>query len=727
MKRRASIAAATILTALAGIGLPATVSFAQQSGGVDQMRVAAERAEAERAASRVASMYREGIEAREGLRNSELEEAWAELDEHLLAANEAEQAGEIRKRDAELSESLRLVVEIDVLLGDDRRTELEADERYYTLVDRASDAARNAENRGDWILSNELFVRLSALYEGERRFDDEVDRLNARLAMVRLYAPERLWELNNERRVLGGDGELPAYNPFGDTYQEKLEPIRSDMIMRALQNAAYRHIDNGDMRGMLTSGIESLETFATTRDLQRVFTGMGDDRKLEGFLSGLRDMRGVLEDKRHATTAELGWAVESILRLNSDTINVPPQALLHEFGNGSLDELDRYTAVIWPDEIKRFERSTQGKFTGVGIQIEKDELFNVKVVTPLPGSPAQVAGIGAGDIITSVNGRSIVGFTLDQAVQVITGPEGTSVELGIERGDGDEKEGLAFDLKRTSIDLPTVKGWRKTGPEDDAWDWFVDREAGIGYLRLTSFSENTTRDFDRAIAKMRRAGLNGLVLDLRFNPGGLLDQAVSISNRWVDRGLIVKTEGAGGVVTQREFARRVPSSKSLQGVPTAVLINNGSASASEIVSGAIQAFAREGNIDAWLIGENTYGKGSVQNVFPLDPRGRAMMKLTTHYYKLRDDRLIHRKPGAERWGIAPDISVEMLPEQIVESLTIRRDADIFEIDKTGNVVENAERPDVQKLIDDGIDLQLQRALLTLHEARAGTMAAADQP
>jgi len=697
------------------------ITLAQQDGGMQAIRDAAAQSRATEQVDRVVTLYREGLEQREEKRSTGIEEAWAELDEHIAAADEAQAAGETQKRDVELSESLRVLNDLDVLKGEAGRPALEADPRFDAVVSRAEQAAREAEARGDWILANELYVRLDALFEDEGPYEAETDRLLRRLSMIRLYAPERLWELRNERRVLGGDDELPPHNPFGDSFEEKLQPIRSSMIVRALQNAAYRHIEGADMGAMVADGLSAVELFAETSDLREVFPGLADGGDRRAFLSELRALRREIEDKRSVTSADLASTVDRMLRLNRRTIDVMPQALLHEFGNGSMDDLDRYTAMIWPDEVKRFERSTQGRFTGVGIQIEMDDLFNVKVVTPLPGSPAQRAGIGAGDIITKVNGRSIVGFTLDQAVEVITGPEGTTVDLTVERGEGDEKRELSFELERRPIDLPTVKGWRKTGPGDGEWDWFIDRNAGIGYIRITNFAENTTSHFDAAVREMRDAGLNGLVLDLRFNPGGLLDQAVNIANRWVGSGLIVKTEGSGGVVTQREFAGRVPDARSLEDVPTAVLINEGSASASEIVSGSIQAYAREGRIDAWVIGENTFGKGSVQNVFPLDARGRAMMKLTTNYYKLRDDKLIHRREDAENWGIQPDLEVEMLPDQIIDALTLRRDADIFELDEEGRIIEDAERPDPDDLIEEGIDLQLQRAVLALHEARAGVV------
>ena len=181
------------------------ITLAQQDGGMQAIRDAAAQSRATEQVDRVVTLYREGLEQREEKRSTGIEEAWAELDEHIAAADEAQAAGETQKRDVELSESLRVLNDLDVLKGEAGRPALEADPRFDPIVSRAEQAAREAEARGDWILANELYVRLDALFEDEGPYEAETDRLLRRLSMIRLYAPERLWELRNERRVLGGD------------------------------------------------------------------------------------------------------------------------------------------------------------------------------------------------------------------------------------------------------------------------------------------------------------------------------------------------------------------------------------------------------------------------------------------------------------------------------------------------------------------------------------------
>jgi carboxyl-terminal processing protease len=675
-----------------------------------------------KAADRVrsaAERYEASLEKREADRAAKIAEVSAELDEHL---SKVDDAGSLIDRAVALADAMRSAVEMQVLSTDGDA--FMADVRISSLMRRAESTAREAEDASEWMLANELFARLNALLEEEDGFREDVNRLGQRLTMVRLYAPETFRELIAQHRERHGEDPPPPYNPYGDSYEEKLEPITARAVERAIQHAAFKHVDlagEGAMGAMLVSGLDAVETMVTTGELAEVLEGLRNQGAREEFLRFVRTQRGDLVDKientrRGVGLAELDRTISRLISVNGFTIRLSEQALLHEFGNGAMRALDDYSAIIWPDEIKRFQRNTRGEFVGVGIQIEMDDFQNIRVVTPLEGTPAQRAGIQTGDLIKKVDGHSTVGFTLDQAVEVITGPRNTEVTLTVERGEGNEKRSIDFTLDRKRIELPTVRGWHKVdaGDDADAWDWMLDDEAGIGYIRLTSFSNNTTSRFDEAVEIMRDKGLNALVLDLRFNPGGLLDEAVSISNRFIDDGVIVKTEDASGAVRSREFARRLPSSKSLADIPVVVLINEGSASASEIVSGAIQAEARSGDgLEATVIGRRSFGKGSVQNVFSLTADNSSMMKLTTQYYKVRGDKIIHRRPGASEWGIEPDIEVEMLPEQIIEAARIRRDADVLALDERGEVIDDPDRPHPDKLLDVGVDLQLQTALVVL--------------
>jgi carboxyl-terminal processing protease len=279
-------------------------------------------------------------------------------------------------------------------------------------------------------------------------------------------------------------------------------------------------------------------------------------------------------------------------------------------------------------------------------------------------------------------------------------------------------EDIEFPLKRAVIPLATVKGWKRNGPGENDWDWYIDRQDRIGYVRLLQFTDETTKELHKAIWAMKENGLNGMILDLRFNPGGLLTQAVSVANTFVEDGVIVSTKGTvPGEVHNAERGNTL-----LRSIPVVVLINEGSASASEIVSGAIRHYADKGVIDAMLIGERSFGKGSVQNVWPLS--ANTFMKLTTQYYYLPDGRTIHRKPGESIWGVDPHLTVQMLPEQVSEAIKIRQDADVLAPEgQAGQAAAGGAEaaPDPQKLLTDSIDLQLQTALVLL-QARAAAHA-----
>ena len=662
---------------------------------------------------RVVDRFETNLAKRDQSRAEKIDEASAKLDEKLAEG----------KGDIGLSEALTAAVEMQLLMNDDDA--FFADPRVTPLLDRAERAARAAEARADWLIANELFFRLSSIDDSNQKYKDDLDRLTKRLTMIRMYDPERLWELRNDRRLAEGEDPYPPYNRYGDDYREKLEGIDEMMIYRALQNAAIRYVerasnnrpDGVNLAQMLASGLDAVETMATTDDLYDVFTGLNNAERRQRFLASIDDIRQSVENAPHVGTLRMRTVIDDLLEANEQTVGVLKTALLHEFGNGALEKLDDYSAIIWPDELARFRRSTQGEFIGVGIQIQLDELQNIKVVTPLEGTPAQRAGIRSDDIIKKVDGFSTIGFTLDQAVEVITGPADTRVTLTIEREseEADEPESIDFTLVRKRIDLPTVKGWSKTGAGDRDWNWFVDE--GVGYVRLTGFTEKTTQDFDYAVRQMRNQGLDALVLDLRFNPGGLLDQAVQISNRFVDRGLIVRTEDADGMpASAPQLARPIDPARSLADIPVVVLINEGSASASEIVSGAIQSAAHQGKLQALVVGQRSFGKGSVQNVYPLSG-GQAAMKLTTQYYRIDSPRMIHKRPGATEWGIDPDLEIQMLPEQITESLLLRREADVLPLDENGAIIVDADRPDPDSLLEDGVDLQVETALVLLQSQR----------
>src|SRR5690606_32795425 len=198
----------------------------------------------------------------------------------------------------------------------------------------------------------------------------------------------------------------------------------------------------------------------------------------EAFLAQVSTEARRFNDRADAGQFELRRAVTNILQANSSTVNLPEEAVLQAFGDGAMLALDEFSSIIWPFDMEQFMRSTQGSFQGVGIQIQLDEAGNLKVVTPIEGTPAQRAGIKRGDIIRKVDDDSTLGVTLLQAVDRITGPAGSKVVLGVEREGHDDL--LEFTLVRAQIPIYTVKGWERSGAHESDWNWFIDPNAGIG-------------------------------------------------------------------------------------------------------------------------------------------------------------------------------------------------------------------------------------------------------
>ena len=333
--------------------------------------------------------------------------------------------------------------------------------------------------------------------------------------------------------------------------------------------------------------------------------------------------------------------------------DVDEAALIEAAIDGMLTSLDPHSSYLSPEDAADMRETTRGEFGGLGIEVTQEEGF-VKVVSPIDGTPAYEAGIEAGDFITGVDGESLLGLTLDEAVELMRGPVGSEIIITVVR-EGAEQP---FDVSiiRDTIKLTAVRSR-------------VEGETVV--LRVVTFSDQTYPSLEEQLAEqVAEAGgienVNGFVIDLRNNPGGLLNQAIAVSDAFLDAGEIVSTRGRLPSDGQRWNAREGDLA---EGLPIVVLINGGSASASEIVAGALQDHRR-----AIVIGTNSFGKGSVQTVMPL--RGDSAMRLTTARYYTPSGRSI------QSLGISPDIIVEQprrdpsVEEEAEEERATRSEADL---------------------------------------------------
>jgi carboxyl-terminal processing protease len=383
---------------------------------------------------------------------------------------------------------------------------------------------------------------------------------------------------------------------------------------------------------------------------------------------------------------------------------------------------DPYSNYIPPDEVDRFRTSVDAEFGGIGIQVtvENGQLI---VISPLVGTPAYRAGIQSGDRIIDIEGSVTRGITIDEAVKKLKGPAGKPVTFTFARPGGAAK---TVTVVREVVHVETVLG--DTRNADDSWKFLYDDKHGIAYIRMSGFSRDTAKELRKALAALTKENLRGLVLDLRFNPGGLLSSAIEVADLFVPKGNIVSTEGRN--VAKQSWDAKGPGT--FEGFPMVVLVNRFSASASEIVAGCLQDHKR-----AIVLGERTWGKGSVQNVIDLQD-GKSALKLTTATYVRPSGKNIHRLPGAKEtddWGVMPSDGYTLtLPDiELAQLAAVRRQRDVVPRHDKASGPRPPEPDDAaDEAIEIGlapntgfVDRQLEKALEYLRKEAAKTTTKSD--
>ncbi len=387
------------------------------------------------------------------------------------------------------------------------------------------------------------------------------------------------------------------------------------------------------------------------------------------------------QENRSETYRQLKLFGDVFERVRADYVEeVTDQKMIEAAIQGMLSALDPHSSYLNANSFRDMRVQTKGEFGGLGIEVTMENGL-VKVVSPIDDTPAYRAGIEAGDLITHLDSEPVMGLTLNDAVEKMRGPIKSDIKLTIRRPG---REPFDVTITRAVIKITSVRS---------------RTEGNIAYLRITTFNEQTSPGLEAAIKERKEdigEGLIGYVLDLRNNPGGLLDQAIEVSDAFLEQGEIVSTRGRDPDDAQRYNAR--PGDLA-EGLPVVVLINGGSASASEIVAGALQDHRR-----AIVLGTTSFGKGSVQTIIPLS--GSGAMRLTTARYYTPSGRSI------QGTGIDPDIVVEQVRIEKVETGPQRREADLRgALDNgNGNGAPEAEKKEPAKPATERQDFQLSRAL-----------------
>jgi len=627
--------------------------------------------------------------------------------------------------------------------------------RVYLALSFAAEAASYAEDRrafADSPLMQRLRPQAEAAAEKHAAAGEWVKAHSFYLLLERIYEQDE--QLREKRERAARHARLGILYKTDEDVERRIKDVSFDTLVESLKLIDQKYYEEPDIKKMARGALDNLLALCTTKQLYEgteaasQFDGLADPAAREHFIAALQRAGQEVAAAGNYSYKDLIRLFNRIKEVNKQSVELPPQLLIVEFLEGALGELDEFTSVIWPADADEFDKMMIGNFVGVGIQLGIDEATErLKVVTPLEDSPALEAGIQAGDLIIGVDGESTKGWSTDKAVREITGPAGTQVTLTIYRPRTGEK--LDFPLTRREIKLTTIRGVeRLPGSNGNGWNFMLDQQAGIAYIRLTNFNPDSTAELHRALSQARRQGMRGLILDLRHNPGGLLSVAIEAASTFLEKGLIVRTEGR----SEPPETHSVSGKAEFADLPLVILVNEHSASASEIVAGALRDHGR-----ALVLGERTFGKGSVQRVYSLarptwfgSPRSKARLKLTTALYYLPGGESPHRQTDEQEGGIEPLWEIALTPKEF--SKVLEHQAKTFVIhneqeqeDKSADQAkraadlealksdeqEDAEQPllseeDIQLLRSDpfeapDVDPQLETALLHLRVKLAANM------
>ncbi len=527
------------------------------------------------------------------------------------------------------------------------------------VIDKSKDRAAQYEAEGKWLESYvSCYSWLSAIDPDNKEHDDYSDRLIEKAGIVSSFQ------------------DSPC-----ETSKERYENITKNMFTRSIDVLHFNYVRIIDYRQMAIKCLNRCELLADVIKLSPVVREALYDNKekelkseIAAWLASLKTIyQEVEQSPTGITKGKFVTVFEDVLKINQATLKIPEEVLIAQYAEAAYASLDPHTTMIWPKQTSDFKRDMTNQFTGIGIEISKQK-GELTVGSLLLDTPAFYSGLDAGDVITAVDGLETKDMTLHCAVKHITGPEGTDVTLTV-RSPGSE-ETREITITRASIKVPTIRGWQRVNSGD--WKCFIDQKNKIALVRIvsqpTGFDERTAGDLEKLLKELEKDGLNGLILDLRNNSGGLLDSAVEVVDKFIDKGLVVKTQPRWGFPEYRIATEEATHPD----FPLVILINSGSASASEIVAGAL---ADEKYNRAILVGERTHGKGSVQGITAL-PGGGAQLKYTMAYYHLPSDQRVEsrdrmEKLGREDWGVGPDVKIELRSDELRKLYEVRRDNDVL--------------------------------------------------
>jgi len=630
----------------------------------------------------VISEYEATEERRRAARKAAYKEQLVEL-EKFQAETDIDDVNDVN----DIVDALSVINKVCEFADEAQKEQLLSDSSVKEILQKAIDKAAEFEMAGKWLEAYvNCYAWLRAIDTDNEGYSDYADQLLDKAAIAVSFE------------------DSPC-----ETREERFRGVKKEMFIRTIIFLDLYYVNIIDYNQMARQAIERCELLGEvvgtssrfSRDLQsedtvskKTETEVLDEKTLElsEFLSGqgsflLPDstklaawsvsLAALLDEVKSASDGPKGFdkrkfleVFEKVLKLNDTTVDLPRSVVIAQFAEAALATLDPYTVIIWPRQVQDFEKMMTNEFTGIGIEISKRKGL-LTVASLLPDTPAYKSGLDAEDVIEAVDGVQTKDMSLSCAVRKITGPKGTKVTLTIKRpGEGETKD---ITITRDRIIVPTIRGWQRT--DAGKWLYMIDEGNKIGYVRLTSFSSGTASSLEKVLVELEAEGLRGFVLDLRSNTGGLLDSAVAVADKFVDKEWIVKRQPGFGRMPIYERAHKKGTHPNY---PLIILVNSGSASASEIVAGAL---ADEVYKRAILVGTRTHGKGSVQGITGY-PGGGAQLKYTMAHYHLPSDQRVEsrdamKKQGRNDWGVGPNVEVELTSDEIKKMIEVQRNNDVL--------------------------------------------------
>ena len=597
---------------------------------------------------RLMDRYFQIEQQREQLRQTAYQEQLAEFEKIK------EKIADIQTPDAnDIDETMLAVIRAREYAVEEQKAAMLDDPFVQHMFNQMKIKAQADEQQGQWLDAYiHCYYWLSEIFEDEKAYRDKAEEL-VELSAIELGLKDS-----------SCDGSV----------SERYEGIEPAMFLRALQLLDSNYVHEIDYRQMIEKSLRRCRLLGRVLEkTQEVLAWSASKEQVSEWNIGLEtifpEANQLLQDSEGLRPETLARIFENTLALNAITLKLPEGVVIDQFAEASLGSLDPFTNLVWPWNVRDFEKGMTQQFTGIGVEISK-RTGVLKIVSLLPGTPAYTSGLDAEDEILAVDGEPTKEMTIVCAVSKITGPKGSKVTLTIRRPSTGETRDVT--IRRDRIVVQPLRGWIRDPGGD--WDYWIDPINRIGYTRLTQFTENSGPDMDAVLRKLEKNGLKGLILDLRFNSGGYLQAAADVADLFIEEGVIVKSDPRKGLATY-EIAHR---SGTHPNYPLVILINGSSASASEIVAGALQDPKHR---RATLVGERSYGKGSVQVVTPFTGGG-SQLKYTIAYYHLPSNQPVESRYQLQRedrkdWGIAPDVEVKMRSNEVKKMIDIQRHNDVL--------------------------------------------------